>query len=327
MTKQNVIIDCDPGIDDILALMYAIKHSNINVVAITLVAGNCPVHLGFKNVTYLLEILGRTDIPVYLGSEKPLKKEFVSAQDTHGEDGLGNNHFKTSNTFKPKSQEASNFLAEYFSIKKETSIIALGPLTNIAKSLKSNPDIGKNCHRFISMGGTYKTHGNCSPVSEYNYWCDPDAAKIVYQKLNRTIEMVGLDVTRKIVFSPNHLEYIKQVKPDQFDFISKITRFYFDFHWQYEHLLGCVINDPLAVAHFINENLCQGILNYTDISTTDITQGQTIVDNYNFYKKPTNALILTEVNTLHFWNDFLTTILELPSEMILNDLITLRLGE
>lgn len=327
MTKQNVIIDCDPGIDDTLALMYAIKHPNINVVAITLVAGNCPVHLGLKNVTYLLEILDRTDIPIYVGCEKPLKKEFISAQDTHGEDGLGNNNFKTSVTFNLQSQQASYFLAEYFSTKKDTSIIALGPLTNIAQSLKSNPNMGKNCHRFISMGGTYKAHGNCSPVAEYNYWCDPDATKIVYQQLDRTIEMIGLDVTRKIVFSPNHLEYIKQVKPEQFDFINKITRFYFDFHWQYEHILGCVINDPLAVAHFINENLCQGIFNYTDIATSGISQGQTIVDSYDFYKKPANALIFTEVNTLHFWHDFLTTILELPSEMILNDLITLHLGE
>lgn len=327
MTKENIIIDCDPGIDDTLALMYAIKHPNLNVEAITIVAGNCPVDLGFKNVAYLLEKLGRTDIPVYLGCEKPLKRDFVSAQDTHGMDGLGENNFICLNPIKPQEMKAPDFLADYFKNKSETSLIALGPLTNIAMALRLNSNLGQHCHRFVSMGGSYKSHGNCSPVAEYNYWCDPDAASEVYQNLHKEIEMIGLDVTRKIVLTPNHLEYIKQVAPLKYEFIAKITRFYFDFHWEYEHLLGCVINDPLAVAHFINNEICRGFSSYADIATTGIAMGQSIVDAYHFYHKSANTFIATKVNSHLFWTDFLATILDLSPQLISSDLQNLNLGE
>ncbi len=94
------------------------------------------------------------------------------------------------------------FLANYFEHKNDTSIIALGPLTNIARALQTNPKLGKHCKRFISMGGSFKSHGNCSPVAEYNYWCDPHAAQYVFENLDKKIEMVGLDITRHIVLTP-----------------------------------------------------------------------------------------------------------------------------
>ncbi len=143
------------------------------------------------------------------------------------------------------------FLADYFKEKTNTSVIALGPLTNIAFALKVNPNIGKHMDRFVSMGGTYKSHGNCSPVAEYNYWCDPEAASYVFENLKQTIEMVGLDVTREIVLTPTILEYCCQMNPEEGEYLKAITRFYFDFHWKQERILGCVINDPLAVAYFI----------------------------------------------------------------------------
>lgn len=102
------------------------------------------------------------------------------------------------------------------------------------------------------MGGTYKSHGNCSPVAEFNYWSDPDAALLVFDQLDQKIEMVGLDVTREIVFTPTLLAYCQRVNPEVGDYLKAITQFYFDFHWQYEHIIGCVINDPLAVAYFID---------------------------------------------------------------------------
>ena len=105
-------------------------------------------------------------------------------------------------------------MADYFKEKTNTSVIALGPLTNIAFALKVNPNIGKHMDRFVSMGGTYKSHGNCSPVAEYNYWCDPEAASYVFENLKQTIEMVGLDVTREIVLTPTILEYCCQMNPE-----------------------------------------------------------------------------------------------------------------
>ena len=130
-------------------------------------------------------------------------------------------------------------------------MIALGPLTNLARLIEVDAGAFANIEQLVSMGGSYKAHGNCSPVAEYNYWEDPEAAQIVFnhmKMLHKQIHMVGLDVTRKIVLTPTLLEYIKRLDAKQGEFISKITKFYFDFHWNWEQIIGCVINDPLAVA-------------------------------------------------------------------------------
>lgn len=326
MTKEKIIIDCDPGIDDSLALLYALQHEALEVVALTITEGNVPVELGIENVYKILERVNQTEVPVYVGSNKPLKREFVSAQDTHGEDGLGETNIKRKTSIRPQEISASDFLASTFSKPTDISVIALGPLTNIARALMKNPGLGRHMKRFVSMGGAYKSYGNCSPVAEYNYWCDPDAAKLVYQLLDKKIEMVGLDVTRKIVLTPNLLEYMKHINEEVAEFVTAITRFYFDFHWEYEHIIGCVINDPLAVAYFINPEICPNFIeSFVDISISDITLGQTVVDGQHFYKKPSNAKILTEVNTTLFFEDFLSVILHAHKGIIHDDLEKLNL--
>ena len=138
--------------------------------------------------------------------------------------------------------------------------------------------------------------------------------------------MVGLDVTRKIVLTPNLLEYMRFINPEVADFIGKITRFYWDFHWEYEHIIGCVINDPLAVAHFLHKDLCQGFNSFVDLATEGIAMGQTLVDAYHFYGKQANAKVLTQVNTYLFFQDFLSVILNTSKEIICQDLETLNLG-
>ena len=143
MTRQKIIIDCDPGIDDTLALLYALKHPQLEVVAITIVAGNCPTDLGVKNTFTTLELLNRLDVPVYQGASAPIKRDYVSAQDTHGMDGLGETYFQLKGNHQAQEQSAESFLADYFKEPQNTSIIALGPLTNIAKALEINPNLGK----------------------------------------------------------------------------------------------------------------------------------------------------------------------------------------
>lgn len=310
--KRKVILDCDPGIDDSLAIMLALSSKDIEVVAITIVAGNSPPSMGYQNAKKVLKHMNRLDIPVYIGEEKPLVKDFVNALDTHGSDGLGES-FLPEVISEPPKKSAVIFLQETLRQQK-CSIIALGPLTNLAKLIEVDAQAFSNIEQIVSMGGSYKAHGNCSPVAEYNYWEDPEAAQIVYQQmkqLHKKIYMVGLDVTRKIVLTPTLLEYIKRLDAKQGDFISKITKFYFDFHWNWEHIVGCVINDPLAVAYFLKPELCQGFEAYTDIETQGIARGQSIVDAYDFYKDEKNAFILTRVNVKEFFYFFLENILHL----------------
>lgn len=324
MEKRKVIIDCDPGIDDSLAIMLALNSPELEVIGITIVCGNSPVEMGFGNAKKVLKQMDRLDIPVFIGESKPLKREYVNALDTHGEDGLGESFLPEIEGYNQKIG-AVEFLIS--ALKKEKiSVIALGPMTNLARLIEADRKAFLNIEELVSMGGTFKSHGNCSPVAEYNYWCDPDAAAFVYEAMyqaGKAIHMIGLDVTRKIVLTPTILEYICRLNAGVGAFIKKITKFYFDFHWEWEHIIGCVINDPLAVAYFIDKSICQGFDSYVQVETQGISMGQTVVDAMNFYKKDANARVLTEVDTYKFYQLFLSRILGLKSEKldILQDLL------
>ena len=324
--SRKIIIDCDPGIDDSLAIMLALSmESRLEVVGITIAAGNSPVDMGWQNALKILKFMGRLDIPVIMGAEKPLCRSYINALDTHGSDGLGESFlpqvppgdyaaaasvvFPYQRALTPSPSAA--FMADIL-MKEPVSIISLGPMTNLAILAQQSPEAFDNIEELVSMGGSFKSHGNCSPVAEYNYRCDPDAAAIVYREMdkrNRLIHMVGLDVTRKIVLTPDLLAYMKRLRPQVGSFVEKITKFYFDFHWEWEHLIGCVINDPLAIAYFTERELCSGFESYVDIQTQGIGIGQSIVDSMNFYRHKPNAVVLTEVDTESFFRLFFSNIL------------------
>ncbi|MGL5642581.1 MAG: nucleoside hydrolase [Paraclostridium sp.] len=304
MQKRKVIIDCDPGIDDSLALLLAINSPELEILGITTCSGNVPAKLGAENALYTLHRFSKKHIEVYVGEENPLKRELVTAQDTHGEDGVGENFYeKVPN--KDIKYGGVDFIIETLKNNKDVSIIALGPLTNIAKALMKDKEAFNNLDEFISMGGAFRIHGNCSPVAEFNYWVDPHAADYVYKNLPKKIHMVGLDVTRKIVLTPNLIEFINRLDEDLAKYITQITRFYIDFHWNQEGIIGCVINDPLAVAYFIDRSLCSGFESYVEIVEDGVAMGQYIVDSFNFYKKKHNSIVLTETKEREFMYMFL----------------------
>ena len=316
---QKVIIDSDPGIDDSLAIMLALSMpEEIEVVGITIAAGNAPVEMGYGNALKVLKFMDRLDVPVFMGADRPLKRDFVNALDTHGADGLGESFLPEvpQEEYERQEMNAVQFMQE--TLQRETvSVIALGPMTNLAMLIQKDPFAFGRIHEIVSMGGSFRSHGNCSPVAEYNYWCDPDAAALVYSEMDRLgkmIHMVGLDVTRRIVLTPDLLEYMKRLDPRIGAFAQKITKFYFDFHWEWEHLIGCVINDPLAVAYFARRNLCRGFESYVQIETQGISIGQTVVDSMNFYRHRPNAVVLTEVDTLGFFRIFFTYLLQMEEE-------------
>lgn len=324
--KRKVIIDCDPGIDDSLAIMLALSSPELDILGITITAGNAPLKQGFENAKKVLNHMNRLDVPIFLGADKPLVKEYVDALDTHGEDGLGESFLPEIEGY-TQNINALEFYENTLSTTK-CSVIALGPLTNLAHLVQKNTKAFDQIEEIISMGGSYKSHGNCSPVAEYNYWEDPEAAKIVYErlaKINKRIHMIGLDVTRKIVLTPTLLEFMERLDQKQGSFIRKITKFYFDFHWQWEHIIGCVINDPLAVAYFTDRSLCSGFNAYTDIETDGITRGQSVVDSYGYYRKKANARILTQVEAKNFFVFFLERILDCKKEDL--DYLDKILGE
>ena len=314
MEKRKVIIDCDPGIDDSLAILLALNSDELEVLGLTITSGNVPARMGAKNALKTLQIANRLDIPVYVGEEFPLQRKLITAQDTHGEDGIGENFY---DDVKGEILEGGvDFIIDTLKREEKVSIIALGPLTNIAKALMKDKDAFDNLDEFVSMGGAFRIHGNCSPVAEFNYWVDPHAADYTYKHLPKKIHMVGLDVTRKIVLTPNIIEFINRLEKEKSKFITEITRFYIDFHWQQEGIIGCVINDPLAVAYFIDRNLCKGFDSYVEVVHNGVAIGQSIVDSFNFYKKEANAHVLTQTDEKAFMKMFLKRIFKGYEEII-----------
>lgn len=304
--KKKVIIDMDPGIDDSLALMLAGLSNELDILGITTVAGNVEVAQTSQNAVNILNLINRNDIPVYQGSDTPLKKEPIFAKETHGDKGLGNTNLDIS----PNNinDDALTFMSKILEENEDVSIIALGPLTNIAKLIEKYPDKVEKINEVVLMGGNYKSHGNCSPVAEFNFWFDPDSAKIVFDQLNRPITMVGLDVTREIILSPNYLKLIELLNTNLSKPIVDMLDFYNDFHWKYEGILGSVINDPLAIAYFLDNSLCEGINAHVDIITEGPAIGMSMVDEYGITGEKFNCKVLTSVNKEKFFKRFLYTL-------------------
>lgn len=305
MLRKKIIIDADPGIDDALAISFAINSGHYDILGITAVSGNVEATLCYKNILKILNF-EQTSIPTYMGSEKPLKRKLVTAKETHGMDGLG----ETDLPYKQKEPEKENaveFILESLKKDKSIKIFALGPLTNIAKALQKDRSAFEGVE-IVSMGGAFKTHGNCSPVAEFNYWVDPDAADYVIKNYPGKIKIIPLDVTRKFVLTPNIISYLKHLDSRKAEFIEKITNFYMDFHYEYENIIGSVINDPLTLIADINEEIFEKHEYYCEVQKEGYAIGQLIVDEYDFYKKEPNAIIYTDINEKIAMKEFLSGI-------------------
>ncbi len=304
--KKKVIIDTDPGIDDSLALMLAGKSNNLDILGVTIAAGNVENQQCTQNALDVLHLIERDDIPVYTGATKPLKREPINARETHGSNGIGNVELEHSK--RQAKTGALEFLKTTLEQNPGTTLIALGPLTNIALLLEKYPEVKENIKELVLMGGTYKSHGNCSPVAEFNFWFDPDAAKYVFENLNKPITMTGLDVTRKALLTPNYAKLIKNFDTKLADTIYDMTQFYTDFHWDREGVLGCVINDPLAVAQVIDPSICTGINGNVEIITDGPAIGMSMVDTEGILNKEDNCYILTNCDHKRFFKLFMKTL-------------------
>lgn len=320
--KRKVIIDCDPGIDDCLALILALRSPELEIVGITISAGNVPVELGGINAYRVLRLMNRVDIPIYLGDNHPIKRKLITAQDTHGMDGIGEVLERILIPQGILKEGAENFIIDALTQNNDLSIIALGPLTNLAKAVQKEKEILKKAEKIITMGGAFRTNGNCSQVAEFNYWVDPESVNIVFNNVKKPIELVPLDVTRKIVLTPNYREYLRQVPCPVADFIFDITGFYVDFHWMQERTLGCVINDPLAVAQLIDSTLCSGFYSNLECVENGPAVGQSLIDVGNFYRRENNVFINTQVDEKRFFQMFFHRIF--PNQKSESDMVIER---
>lgn len=302
---QKLIIDTDPGIDDALALLLALAAKDeLDMTAITTVNGNVGVDQVTENVFRILDVAGRSDIPVYKGNGKPLMRENDNCEEFHGDDGLGNLGFKeVPGTVKEES--AVDFLIRKVREEKgEITLVPIGPLTNIAQAVQKDPEFARNVKEVVIMGGA-EHGGNMSPCAEFNFWTDPEAAKIVFQAGFERVTMVGLDATSYVFLSPTLRELLYLINTPVSRFIHKITRVYADGHWEIEKKLGCELCDVLTIAYLLDRNVVEKVDAFVDVETSGLCDGMSVVYRTKYYPdKKKNCEVAVKADTKRFFEIF-----------------------
>jgi inosine-uridine nucleoside N-ribohydrolase len=271
----KVIIDTDPGVDDALALLLAMRSPELQILGITAVAGNVPLEFTLPNALRMVEIAGRKDIPVASGAKGPLVRRLVTAAYAHGENGLGGAVFPEPK-LKPITEPAAQFICD--TVRKhagDITLVTLGPLTNVAAALNSDEQLAKIVSRLVMMGGSL-SGGNITPAAEFNVYVDPEAARIVFQS-GIPITMVGLDVTRKTSLTDEHVRILESAQNPVSQAAGKIARNAIDHNRQQGFLVGPNMHDSLAVASVIDASLLKWQDYYVDVETTgELTAGETL---------------------------------------------------
>lgn len=249
----RMIIDADTGIDDAMAILYALKHPGIRVEGITTVFGNIPVERATDNSLRIVRLANAPyEVPVHPGASAPLVREPTGfAAEVHGTNGIGNVELPASEA-KAQAEPAADFLIRKANeLEGRLTLCALGRLTNVADALVRDPSLAGKLERIYVMGGAVRVPGNVTPVAEANIWGDPEAADIVFRS-GAPITMVGLDVTMKTLLRQTDLDLLLRLcKPENRDiarFLNDSMRFYFDFYRESNSFFACApLHDPLTV--------------------------------------------------------------------------------
>ena len=271
----NIIFDTDPGVDDAFALLYALNHPNINVLGITTVFGNVPVETSTKNALILSEMAHKGTI-VYQGANKPLERKITNYPSfIHGHDGLGDTNHPQSKFNASKLDAAQFIINEISENSGNINLVAVGPLTNIANSIKQDPSIANKVNSLLIMGGSWLAGGNITPVAEANIYNDPEAAEIVF-KSGLPIIMVGLDVTHKVFLSQKDIDKLSSLN-NSGKFLEKISNIYIKFYKDTRNMDGCFFHDATAVIAMTNPEFFKYKVARVYVSQDNLTRGQTVV--------------------------------------------------
>jgi inosine-uridine nucleoside N-ribohydrolase len=278
---RKVIIDCDPGIDDAVALVIAIQAPDLEILGITTTFGNATIEQATKNALRIVELSG-TSIPVYQGAGKPLSVPLRPPPDfVHGNDGLGNTGQPQPLT-QPQAKSAAQFLVDSAKANPgQVTILAVGRLTNLAEALKLDSDFAHNIREVVLMGGALYVPGNVSPVAEANIHGDPHAADLIVTTPWK-VTMVGLDVTTKVRLNDQILSRVREQNVRYGPFLHSITRFYDEFHRQEGVTGGFYVHDPSAVIYMIEPELFETKQGPMRVVCEGIAIGQTIMAAYDY---------------------------------------------
>jgi pyrimidine-specific ribonucleoside hydrolase len=294
-TSIPIVIDCDPGHDDAIAILLALACPEVELCAVTTVAGNQTVDKTTRNALVVLEVAGRADVPVAAGAAAPLRRTLQTAPHVHGETGLDGPVFAEPSAH-PVAAEAADFLAEL--LEPGVVLVATGPLTNVALMIARHPDVRKRLEAIVWMGGAIG-EGNATPAAEFNASVDPEAAAAVLGS-GIPLTMVGLDVTHRALFTRAHADRLRGTGRAG-RFVAELSDFFQVFHERSYGFDGSPIHDAMAVAHVIDPTLLTTV--HVDVEVETISQfcdGRTVVDLRGVTGRDPNADVGVDVDAPRF---------------------------
>jgi inosine-uridine nucleoside N-ribohydrolase len=290
MTPTPILLDCDPGHDDAIALLLALASPEVELVGVTTVAGNQTLDKTTANAIRVLEFAGRAEIPVAAGADRPLVREPFVAAYVHGETGMDGPDLPPAQCT-PVERHAADFLADKIrQAERPITLVPTGPLTNVALMLALHPDARPE--RIVLMGGAI-AEGNVTPAAEFNIWCDPEAAARVFSS-GIDVTMIGLDVTHKAIFTPR---YIDQLNGRVGEMVKQLLQFYDRFHRQVYGFDGSPIHDAVAIAHVLNPNLVETAERNVEIEVeSELCRGRTVVDLWRRTERWPNSHVGVDID-------------------------------
>ncbi|HEY7358274.1 MAG TPA: nucleoside hydrolase [Ktedonobacterales bacterium] len=272
----RIILDTDPGIDDALALFLALASPEVQLEAVTTVHGNVPVELTTRNALGLLELAERGDIPVARGSAYPLVRAPVDAKYVHGPTGLGTLTLPEPQTSVVKQSAADLIVERVLAAPGELTLVAVGPLTNLALALRREPGIAAQVREVVIMGGALRVPGNITPTAEFNIYADPHAAHVVF-KAGWPLRLVSLDVTNRTTVNREQTRQLARQQSAISSTIEAMLEFYFEVFAPTFGNNVLRLHDPLALAAAFNPDFIQWEPAYVDVELTGtLTFGETV---------------------------------------------------
>jgi purine nucleosidase len=302
---RRVVLDTDPGIDDALAILLALASPEIDLAGLSVVHGNCPLSDAVANALAILHLAGHPHLPVAAGCERPLLREPVTARKTHGGRGLGYASLPASPAVPVAEHGVDMIIREILADPGEVTLVAIGPLTNVALALRKAPQIAKAVHECIIMGGALHDQGNTTPLAEFNIYADPHAAQIVLSSGMR-ITIMPWDITRQVRVTEAQVLALRAHGGPVPQFIADATRFYIEFHREHFGWAGCAINDPAALALVWWPELAELAELYVTVETvSELTMGKTVGDFRGLTGQPANVRYVARFDSATFVERFL----------------------
>jgi purine nucleosidase len=302
---RHIIVDTDPGIDDSLAFLLALASPEVVIDGITTIHGNASTAQVTTNALSILELAKASNVPVYKGCELPLVQPSLLSPETHGDIGLGYARLPSPQN-QARAEHGSDFIIEHImSHPGEITLVCIGPLTNVALAIRKEPRVIQNVKEVFIMGGAIKHQGNTTPLAEFNTYVDPHAAYMVFHS-GMPIILTPLDVTYQCIVTVDDLNRLLKIDSPITKFIADSTRFYMEFHDEYQKIDGCVINDPMTLALTFMPEICDYQDLYVDVDiSTGVGLGNTFADFYNYDKKSPNMKVALGVRPRMFMELFL----------------------